>query len=110
MEVIELYNGDGSELILIRPDIADDAEVISNDWLCQTWVTDKYGKEVIAPRVETNKTTDNLKYIISLSPDDTALLALNGAVTEYVWVVEIINDALVPPFQREKHITVLLKA
>lgn len=109
MDDIELYTGDSSRPIYIRPDIADDQAVISNDWSCHTWVTDKYGAEIITSREEVLKTNDDMNFVISLSSDDRSLLDVKGDVEEYEWVIQLTNNMLIPTYEREKRITVIAR-
>ncbi len=105
---ISLFRGDVSDLVPVRPNLADPTEVISADWVCRTALLDSEGLELISSRLETTKSEDGLTFIISLAPADTLLVTVpeGKKFTKAQWVVQMENDQLSPPYRKEKRITV----
>lgn len=111
MSAISLFQGDSSDLFRIRPNIADPAAEISDDWVCKTSLLSSNGEQVIAPRVESVKSDDGLVWLIGLSPEDTALVTVDPKFryTQCTYVIEVSNSILEPAYRKEKHIRVNVK-
>lgn len=102
--MIQVRKGDTSELVTVRPDLADDTEVIGSGWKCYSSVEDIYGNEVVAQREITEKTADNLHFVAFLNPSETDLLNSGSLLTEYRWVFRISNNTTDPEYNREKYV------
>lgn len=109
MERQIIYQGDITNLIPVRPPIADPNEVISGDWVCKLAVLDQAANVIVATREVTTKSEDNLYFIASLTPAETALLEVSRNPTEYSWAIQLSNDALTPNYTKEKHIPLLVR-
>lgn len=111
MKPISLARGDSSDLILIRPNIADDSEVISADWVCRTKLVEEDFTEIVAERVESTKTDDELNFVVGLSPTDTESVTVEAGkkFKRVFWVVQVSNTNLTPAYSREKMIPVVIR-
>lgn len=106
---MSLFQGDSSELLQVRPNIADPAEVISGDWVCTTKLVDVDKNEIVAARTETTKTDDELHFVVSLSPTDTEAVTVGDLPVRVYWVIQMTNNVLSPAYNREKHLPVIVK-
>lgn len=105
MNSIAIYQGDSTDLIQVRPKIADPLETISNDWQCKTSVINSKGEVVVGPRDIIEKSEDDLYFIVGLSPGETLELSVdNGYYAQYSWVIQLSNATLEPAYSKEKHI------
>jgi hypothetical protein len=109
MSRISLFEGDSSLPIKVRPAIANPAVAITPDWVLKTRLVGEDGTEFVPTRVESTITDDGLNWAISLSPDDTAAVVVMKNYTRCLWVVEVSNNNLIPPYKREKHVAVNVK-
>ena len=92
MRTLELIKGDISDLI--RAGLQDGSAMDSN-YDCFVAVQGT----TIASEV-TDKTDDNVYFLVQLEPADTALLRPGS----YIMGIRITNDTLTPPFSREEQI------
>lgn len=105
----EIYEGDSSPIVYVRPNIADPTTTISADWTCKVALLGPDGSTIVSPRAETNKTSDNLHFAIQLSPAETELVNVKTLPVECTWVVQIENAMLNPKYSREKQIKLIVK-
>ena len=98
-----LNQGETGPIIRPRPSVLATDATIDSNWACRTSVNDADGTEVIAPRVVTDKTDDNMYFVVALTPTETASLTVEEgcAYTMYSQIVEITNDTLTPEFNIE---------
>jgi hypothetical protein len=108
---ISLYRGDSSDLVAVRPNITDDTEIISNDWVCRTMLIDENEVELVASRIETIKTADNLHFVVVLSPTDTLTVSIQAGrkYAKVYWVIQLSNNMLTPAYSKESRIEVLVR-
>jgi hypothetical protein len=109
-EVIELIQGDTSDVKLVRPDFPGLAAALDANWLCQQGVTDCAGALVVAMAPVAVKTADEYgkeRFIVAVSPTDSATLAVPAGepYQDYTWVIELSNTTTVPSYNKEHHIT-----
>lgn len=95
--LIEVVQGDTTPLIKAGPKFDGERPDLDASWSCRTALFDEQGNKLIDKAV-TNKTQDNKRFIVALTPDETAMCAPGT----YVWVVEIRNPNTNPPFNVEE--------
>lgn len=104
-----MYQGDGTKVIPVRPDIADSSEVISEDWICKTSVIASDGTTTVPVKTVNTKSDDGLFFFVSLTPEETALLDVVGSFSNYFWVIQLSNALLSPAYSKEKHIPLVVR-
>ena len=102
MQAIELYQGDSSDIIYARPDLKE-GEVIDSNWQCKMAITDINGNVVLDPVTITQKTDDNLYFIVALEPEHTRDLLVTGVFSQFSWAIEMSNARITPSYNKEKH-------
>lgn len=105
--MIEFHQGDLSELISVRPNIADPEVKINADWSCKIKVVDFDGNIVVAEREVTEKTIDELYFVASLTPEETLNLPVSGQYARFNWIIQLDNVQLSPNYSREMHFPII---
>ena len=95
-----IHQGDTGPVFEVRPSVLGSAEVIDATWHCYVAAIDANGKQVITSREVTDKTSDNLRWIVALAPSETIDLTPNES---YYMVIQVVNDTTNPIFNVEKH-------
>lgn len=109
MTTLTLYTGDSSDIIPVRPFIENPFEPISGDWVCKIAIVDARNMLVLAAKAVTEKSDDQLHYLVQLLPDDTKDLVVQEDYSVFNLVIQVSNDVLSPPYSKEKRITLIVK-
>lgn len=106
-EEFSIYQGDTGPVLRVRPTVLDDGAVLDANWHCYIAVNDPTGAVTVASREVTDKDGDNFRWLASLTPAETATLPVDDDEHSrgYQMVIEVVNTAVVPPFNKEKHYT-----
>lgn len=96
----EIYQGDTGPLLRVRPSVLAEGEVIGAGWHCYIAARTGDNQYAIPVREVTDKSSDNLRWLVALLPSETETLDPD---TEYDMVIEVVNDTTTPPFTVEKH-------
>jgi len=105
----EIYEGDSSPIVYVRPNITDPTAVISADWSCKVSLIGPDGIVIVPARVSSAKSTDNLHFAIQLSPTETDMVNVKNLPITCQWIVQIENSLLTPAYSRERQIVLIVK-
>lgn len=95
--LIEVIQGNTSRIIKAAPKVDGARPQLDENWVCRTALLDEEGIAIFTRGV-TNKTQDNQRFLVALTPTETALCAPGT----YTWVIEISNSTTEPPFNVER--------
>jgi len=109
-QIINLYQGDTSDVKLVRPDFPGLTNALDGNWLCQQAVMDCAGVVVVGASTVSAKTTDDNgkeRFVVAVSPTDSATLSVAAGepYQEYTWLIELSNPTTIPPYKKEHHTT-----
>ena len=104
---IVISQGDSTGLISVRPDLLDGV-TIDDNWICKTVIADADGTPISTPRVITEKTDDDLYFIVGLEPSETEQVIVSKKSKVCKWVIQLSNKTLVPAYNREKAIMLVV--
>jgi hypothetical protein len=104
----EIFEGDSTAIVLVRPNIADPAEVISDDWDCKVALIGPDDRVIVAQRTAITKSADNLYFAVQLSPAETELVNVVGLPVTCTWVIQVENLMLTPNYSKEKQVTLIV--
>jgi hypothetical protein len=109
-EVIELVQGNTSDVKLTRPDFPDLPDALDENWVCQQAVMDCAGALVVGLSTVSDKALDEFdkqRFVVAVSPTDSATLSVAAGepYQEYTWLIELSNTTTTPPYKKEHHIT-----
>lgn len=109
-EVIELIQGNASDVKLVRPGFPGLDDALDENWVCQQAVRDCAGALVIGLSTVSDKTLDEFdkeRFVVAVSPTDSATLSVAAGepYQEYTWLIELSNPTTTPPYKKEHHIT-----
>jgi hypothetical protein len=113
--VFEVYQGDLTDYIYVRPGPLNAGDPIGANWTCQVAVLNNSDAEELAARAVTDKSTVEIEnedgsktneecFVCYLLPSETAILSEDTDNNFHTWVIEIKNATTSPPFNLEKHI------
>jgi len=108
MPDFEIFSGSSIGPVPVRPAIDDDVSVIDGHWQCKTALVNEVGEVVVASRIESLKSADNLNFLVSLSAEDTAQ-AVFGDYSIYYWVIQVSNNNLIPGYRNEQQLKIHIK-
>jgi hypothetical protein len=100
----QLHTGDTSATVFISPSVLEGSAMDGN-WSCTGCVVDKSGNKVVDDYAITGKTGGSAEFICYLTPAQTANLTTTG-YTEYIWILQLDNATLTPPYSIETHLTI----
>lgn len=104
----EVFQGDVTDSVYVRPDIDGPAEVIGVDWVCEVSVNDLSGAVLVAARTETIKSADNLYFNVKLTSAETASIVVDGLPIACTMIIQMTNTTLVPSYSKEKHVALIV--
>lgn len=103
MSVQEIYSGDATAVIRVSPE--GHSGPLSGDWVCTTVLKNTDGNDVFEPRPVSQKTPEGDKFLVALSPDETALVeSSHGGFCD--WAIKLENRNATPPFALTKVLSV----
>jgi len=113
-EVIELIQGNTSDVKLVRPDIPGLDDALDGNWTCQQSVMDCDRTAVVEASDVTDKTTDEFgkeRFVVAVSytDSDTLTVPAGEPYFDYTWMIELNNPNTVPPYRKEHHITLRVR-
>lgn len=103
-KIVPVAQGDTTTALKPRPGSLGEAETIDGTWACHTKVLSPSGTALI-DRAITEKTSDSMRFVVSLTPAETAALA----VETYTWIIELSNTTTVPPYNVEVNYTLAVE-
>ena len=114
-EIIELFQGDTSEVKLVRPDMPSLDAALDGNWTCKQSVLDCDGSVVIAVATVTDKTTDengDERFVVAVKPVDSTTLTVpdDEPYQDYTWIIQLENTTTTPPYRKEHMMTLRIRA
>lgn len=103
-KIVSVAQGDITTALKPRPGSLGEADIIDANWTCHTKVLSPNGT-ILIERAVTEKTIDNLRFVVNLTPAETTTLP----VETYSWVIEISNSTTVPPYNIEQRYTLAVE-
>ena len=99
-ELAFIYKGDTSPILQPRPTVLADGVILDADWHCYVTANYKDGEVAVANREVTDKTSDNLRWIVALTPAETnALVFPDGLKTmDITFITQVVNTTTIPSF------------
>lgn len=94
---------------LVRPNTLDAGVAIDGNWVCRAVLKDAAGDDAVNAWTVTDKRTheDGEEYFVAtLTKADTAPQAIGN----YLWIIDVHNDSVSPPFSQEDHILVKISS
>lgn len=113
-EILDLIQGNTSEVKLVRPGFPGLADLLDGNWTCVQAVLDCSGATVVTAAAVTDKTLDEFgkeAFVVAVSPADSATLTVPATepYLDYTWMIELENPTTVPPYRKEHHITLRVR-
>jgi len=117
----EVFRGDTSSILYVRPGALEVGEVIDSNWTCYVGVVNYLNTVEVAHRevteivtvpvrdCDTNIISDEQCFMCYLTPTETLLLTTDVTSTNHISVVEVINSTVTPPFNKEYHTDLFVK-
>lgn len=103
-KIVSVAQGDTTTALKPRPGSLGESDIIDGNWSCHTKVLSPSGT-VLIDRAITEKTSDAMRFVVALTPAETAALA----VDTYTWIIELSNSTTTPPYNVEVSYTLAVE-
>jgi len=119
MNHFEVFQGDTTDILYVRPGVLNKGDLINSDWVCKVAANDSAGLNAVAVRVVTEKATapvqnddgsvsDEECFVCYLSPTETDGLSIDDKTT-HTWIIQVSNTQTTPKFNLERHYQLKVK-